>query len=163
MSRTILNSEIISDIIKNNEMKFLTKKAKNGYYNYYILPNIGLKLYNAKITWIDNNVRTKNMSFKFIKHENIGLFKLLQYTNKMINDSFYHSQKDISIYFEKDDSFYIKCYLPTTEKLFDNKPRINTILDGIVIDIRNIWESPNKDLGINLELKNIGINLQNIN
>lgn len=151
MSRIILNSKIIEEIIKNDDLKFLIKKAKNGYYNYYIQPNIGLKLYSAKIAWIDPF--TKNMSFKFLKHENINLLKLLKYTNKMINDSFNYSQNNINIFFEKDDCFYIKCYLPI--QLFNCRPRINTVLDCIVIDIRNIWESPNKNIGINLELKEI--------
>jgi hypothetical protein len=151
---------------------------KNNFKNYFFSPNISIKLYNPKITWIENN----NISFSFqkyatiennviIKNDNISFLELLRNINIKLLKVFYdykenyghNHNKDLpSLFYEKDQYFYIKCNLPNKNgKYFIKtqngefiKPKIGTEFTSVILDIRNIWEINGK-VGFRLELKEI--------
>jgi hypothetical protein len=172
MSRIILNSSILNDLINTNTLVLQTKFKKPNGKNYFFIPNIGIKLFNAKVSWIDPS--KKNISFAFNKYENLSLLNMLRYINEKLtiiynNKSMY--PKNLSpFFFEKDDLFYIRCYLPNTkwkyhiESYFNDNseeffiPKLSSIYNIIIIDIRNIWEDDNK-AGFNLELKETSLNI----
>jgi hypothetical protein len=175
MERIILNSSVLRDLTNiDSENKILIFKEtyKNGFRNFFFAPNIGIKLYSPKVSWID----AKGISFCFNKHENLSLLDLLKYINSSL-DKIYINYKKYNglpsktilspLYYEKGDFFYIKCHLPNSKgKYFikynsdlDNdssfsKPRIGCIYNSVIIDIRNIWETDLKS-GVHLELKEI--------
>lgn len=165
----ILNSENIVEIEKS--MYFLVKNAKNGYINYIIQPNISIKLYRSRITWMDNY--GKNISLGFKKSESLSLLVFLRYVNEIVNKSakYFLDEKKVSIFFEKEEYFYIKCFLPNSKKNGEfkynikikesgedfKKPRINCEYKSVIIDIRNIWLSMENNVGIHLELKEVEI------
>jgi len=169
-SRIILNSQVINDLIFSNTLELQTKFQKNNGKNYFFMPNIGIKLFNAKVSWIDPF--KKNISFAFNKYENLALLNMLRYINEkltMVYNKKSSYPKPLSPFlFEKDDSFYIRCYLPNTrgkyhiESYFNNDtegfsiPKMSCVYNIIVIDIRNIWEDDNKS-GFNLELKETSV------
>lgn len=171
-SRFILTSEILNNLLDNNEITLLEKYQRNSGKNYFFTPTISLKLYKPKITWIDP--QKKNLSFSFIKHENLSLYTFLKNVNNSLNNLYknkaYNPVKNIYPFFiEKGNYFYVKCYLPNLNKKYNinsyfndkeelfSPPLINSVYDSVIVDIRNIWE---KDLnaGFNLELKCVYIN-----
>lgn len=163
MSRIILDSQVIISLRENDPLHFLVKKAKNNYYNYFILPNIGLKLYSARVAWID--AFGKNLTLSFLKSEFSSLLYLLDNANKLVNDAFQSrtgTLSNTSLYYTKGDIFYIKCFIPpnviivqgTPNEKF-NRPPVGCIFRSVVVDVRNIWESPEKQIGINIELKEV--------
>lgn len=166
--RILLNSEILNNLHKTNSI-ILSKKFQkklNGI-NYFFCPTIGIKLYNPQVSWIDP--LQNNLSFCFNKWENMTLLKLLQSIHETLSiiydKSAYNEAKPLaSFFFEKDDKFYIRTYLPKVKghfgikSLFNgdndkfNIPRKDCIYNYIIIDFRNIWESNNR-AGYNIELK----------
>lgn len=173
--RFILNSEIMNDLLTTDTLKLIEKfqRGSSGK-NYFFTPTIGLKLYNPKITWVDPY--KKNVSFSFNKHENINLYTMLKNINNSLKNLYknkaYNPVETVSpFYYEKGDYFYIKCYLPQTNKKYhitsffnDTEeafiiPKIGCTYSSIVVDIKNIWEKDNQS-GFNLELKETYISLQ---
>ena len=146
------------------------KFNKNGK-NYYFIPNIGIKLFNAKVSWIDPS--KKNISFAFNKYENLSLLNMLRYINEQLTIIYNNKTTNAKVLspflYEKGDLFFIRCYLPNTkgkyhiESLFNNVkedfsiPKLSLIYNVIIIDIRNIWEDETRS-GFNLELKETSIN-----
>lgn len=169
-SRIILNTQLINELIFSNTLELQTKFQRNNGKNYYFIPNIGIKLFNAKVTWMDSF--KKNISFAFNRYENLSLLNMLKHINEKL--TMVYNKKSIypkplsPFFFEKDDSFYIRCYLPNTkgkyhiESYFNNEsegfmiPKISNVYNIIIIDIRNIWEDDNKS-GFNLELKETSV------
>lgn len=165
-SRIILNSEIVNDLIYSNTLVLQEKFQRNNGKNYFFIPNIGLKLFNAKVAWIDPS--KKNISFSFNKYDNLTLLSMLRYINdKLINIYKNKSATPHTVspfFYEKGDLFYIRCYLPNIkgkyhiESYFNETvekftiPKLSSIYSIIIIDIRNIWEDDIK-AGFNLELK----------
>jgi len=175
MDRIILNSEIINELIRNDSLHFQTKFQRGDGKNYFFIEPISLCLYNAKVTWIDAS--RKNMSFCFNKYDNLNLFIMLRHINQKLtelyNNKVYNPVSNISAFFyEKDDVFYIKCYLPNVKSkyliksIFNSSeeqfiiPKVGLVYSSIILDIRNIWEKDNK-AGFNLELKETTINTTN--
>ena len=167
MSRIILNSEIINELVSSKSL-IMQKKYQRGSdgKNYFFSPTISLKLFNPKVAWVDQY--KKNISFSFNKHENLNLLIMWRYINTKIVE-LYNKQSDnpVSVapfYFEKDDNFYVRCYLPNVKgkyfitSSFNNNeemfsvPRVGLTYTSITIDIRNIWENSTRS-GFNLELK----------
>lgn len=175
-----------SDSIKEINLIFSKKWAKNNYINYYItaknksnlevLFNVGIKLYSPKVSWIDSY--RKNLCFCFNKYENLSLLTFLKYINSNIifnlNMQTYEKvdeKNSPSIFYEKGDYFYIKCYLPhfkigdyhiecknvddEYKKEKFNIPRLGCVYKSVIVDIRNIWKSEENKFGFNLELKSI--------
>ena len=168
--RIILNSEIINEINIYLETKFQRGNGKN----YYFVPNIGLELYNAKVSWIDKS--KKNISFSFNRYDNLTLLNMLKYINSKLSIIYEKKSNDpmpISTFFyEKGDNFYIRCYLPNTrgnyhiDSFFNNEsekfsiPNLSSVYNNITIDIRNIWEDlDNNRAGYNLELKKTSLTI----
>jgi hypothetical protein len=168
IARTILNSETIPQIEEN--MSFVMKPARNNYTNYIIHPNIAVKLFNPKVSWIDPT--GKNLCLCFNKYEYLSLLTMLKNINRVINYKFkskYHKECNVSLFYERNDVFYIKCFLPNSgvnkgigkyNILFHNDsddttfklPLVGCIYKSVIIDIRNIWMNSDS-CGINLELK----------
>ena len=72
----ILNSTVLNELIDNDVLKVLKKNQKiQGNCNYYFNPNIGFKLYGAKVRYVDK----KSMVFEFDKYKCSSLLVLLNY------------------------------------------------------------------------------------
>lgn len=172
MSRIILTSELLNNLLTNNKITLLEKYQKKSGKNHFFTPTISLKLYKPKITWIDP--QKKNLSFSFVKHENLSLYTFLKNVNNSLTTLYknkaYNPITTISPFFiEKGDYFYVKCYLPNINKkyyinsYFNDKeevfipPMLNSVYDYVIVDIKNIWEK-DKNAGFNLELKDCYIN-----
>lgn len=157
-NRIILNSDNFKELQENNLISFFKKNAKNNYTNYFILPNIAIELYSAQVSWVDNY--GKNLSLKYNKYDYLSLKNFLIFISDTLMEQFIKKtgQKintNASLIYEKDDYFYIKCFLPTFSKKFP-RPVVGAIYQTATIDIRNIWylEDPLK-YGFNLELKHV--------
>lgn len=172
--RFILNSEIMNDLVSTDTLKLIEKYQRGGAgKNYFFTPTIGIKLYNPKITWVDPY--KKNVAFSFSKIENLNLHIMLKHFNKALSSIYkqkaYNPIDNMSPFFyEKGDYFYIKCYLPNTNKKYqitsflNNEeepfiiPKVGCSYNTVIVDIRNIWEKDNH-AGFNLELKETYINI----
>ena len=171
--RIILNSTILNE----TKITLSSKPQKNNFFNFYFSPNMAIKLYNPRVSWIDECYPHKHISFSFNKTLNMSLLNLLKHINTRLTNE-YNTMSKVennslgSIYFEKDDTFYIKCYMPNFKARYSIKymdkedkpldeyfkiPRVGCIYDAIVLDIRNIWKGNNKS-GFNLELKQVYCN-----
>ena len=172
----VLNNSLLDNV----EIVIFKFTNKNNFKNYFFSPNISIKLYNPKVTWVENN----NVSFSFekyvtiennnvVKTDNITLLDLLRNINTSLlkilydyKENYGHTQnKNLPcLFYEKDAHFYIKCNLPNKNgkyfiKTLDPdqyfiKPRIGTEYTSVILDIRNIWEMNDK-VGFRLELKEI--------
>lgn len=164
MDLLLLNSELLTELNKNNAITIFSKNNKSCK-NYFFVPNIGLQIYNAKVTWIDPY--KKNMSFSINKHENPHLIKLLYYINNSLISVYEKSSGKTNIswfFFEKGDYIYIRTYLPNLKgkyhinSIYNNEqcefiiPRKDCVFMSITIYIKNIWEDIN-GAGFNIELK----------
>jgi len=164
----ILNSDILYELQTNKQLKLTKKFQKNSLnYNFYINPNIAIKLYTAKIIDISLN----HITFEYNKKDSLNLFLFLKKVNESIlelyKNSDSHENKTIyDMYVNKPESFTIRCYLPHFKSkyfinYFENDiqkqfflPKKGYIYDELYIDIRNLWIKDNK-VGFNLELKEI--------
>ena len=174
-NRIILNRDIIqSTTFCPSVFKYT---SKNDFDNYFYAPNMAIKLYYPKVSWMDNN----SISFVFDKTENENLLNLIKEINERLINSLsqyieLRGHSELSqvpcIYFEKPDlnCFYIKCNIPNTNGRFfvncmDNennskrfiKPSIGFIYNHVILDIRNVWKTGNK-IGFRLELKDAVLN-----
>lgn len=175
MNRVILTSEICD----KGGLHILKYTSKNDFNNYFFGPNISIRLYSAKVTYVDAN----SISFGFEKtvmvdnqiRDNLNLFLLLKKINEKLI-SIYSTYKEArghptmthvpSLYNTVNDNlFYIRCTLPSAngryfiksenDKYF-TKPRVGHIYSSVIIDIRNIWEIPRTGKnGFRLELKEV--------
>lgn len=120
----VLNNNILDNI----DIVIFKFTNKNNFKNYFFSPNISIKLYNPKVTWVENN----NVSFSFqkyltienntvVKTDNIAFLDLLRNINTSLlkvlydyKENYGHTQnKNLPcLFYEKDAYFYIKCNLP---------------------------------------------------
>lgn len=168
-AKVILNSEVLKKMLSENEIGIIKYSSRNGFDNYFFGPNMSIKLFSAKVAWIDANA--KNLSFVFDKVEYTNLLNLLKFVNSSLLN-IYNEYKEYrgfdelqikpSIFFEKENNFYVRCMLPgtkgryfikSTENTYFGRPRVGQVFDSVIIDIRNIWESNRDKIGFNLELK----------
>lgn len=165
----ILNSTVLNELVDNDVLKVLKKNQKTqDNCNYYFNPNIGFKLYDAKVKYVDK----KSMVFEFDKYKYSSLLVLLNYTNDVLqrmtkqNFSELFEKSIYGIVSEQDSTFTIRCYLPNyngkyfIETESDDKfklPRSGCIYDSVTVEIRNIWKMGEK-YGFNLELKGVYVN-----
>jgi len=174
MSRILLNTLILVELIKTKSIVLLKKYQKDAI-NYYIVPNISISLFNPTVTWIDP--LKKHISFSFNKYECSSLYKLLQFINKVLTEAFIkyddeNIDKNVSpFYYEKGDTFYIRCFLPKSKSnylitsQFENEPentfhipRVGSKYQSVIIDFRNIWQDFNSNAaGFHIELKHVHI------
>ena len=146
----ILNNTILNQLSFSKDLCIFKYSNKNNFKNYFFSPNISIKLYNAKVTWVDNN----NVSFGFKKYatidkenntivhnDNISLLNLLRNINNTLL-KIYHDYKenyghDIllnkdnseilpNLFYEKETEFYIKCNLPNKNGKFFIKTQNDT-------------------------------------
>ena len=168
----IINSEVLSELINSEQLKIVKKRQQNvDNFNYYFSPSIGLNLWRSKVMIVN----PKFIVFEFNKIEHMNLLILLRDINnklqklvkkqnsELFNTDIYNIMSEID-----DDKFTIRCYLPNVRGkhlikcYIDNKeetfklPRLNTIIDNCIIEIRNIWCINNKS-GFNIELKSTSI------
>lgn len=169
MRNIITNSNQIVDI------SVFKDSYTRSVHNYFIGDNIALRLYKPKVSWLDKST----ISFGFNKYESSTLLKLIKniqdeiLTKLKLYKEEYGFSDDIlpnPMYFEKGESFYIKCSLPNrngkylidyynlndvSDKVF-NIPLIGCVYDSVIIDIRNIFEDTCKNKsGFHLELKQV--------
>ena len=114
----ILNLQILNDLIKTDTIKIMKKRQKilqNN--NYYFTPNLGMNLYNAKVSFVN----PKFLVLQFCKYQNINLLTLLRRVNDILQTQLKkeHSElfdKDIySMISEQEDTFTLRCSLPNNK------------------------------------------------
>ena len=166
----IINSEVLSELINSEQLKIVKKRQQHSdNFNYYFSPSIGLNLWKPKVMIIN----PKFIVLEFNKIEHMSLLILLRDINKklqklvknknseLFNTDIYNIMSEID-----NDKFTIRCYLPNfkgkhlikyyvdkNEEMF-KLPRVNTVIDNCIIEIRNIWKTNDKS-GFNIELKSI--------
>lgn len=166
----ITSNEYLKTIIENNYIKIIKKaqKTKNAS-NYYISPNLRIKLYNCKLMIANANY----FVLIFDKKDNMSLLLMLRSIDNMlynyIKSNYYISNNKIkySIHSETDEIFTIRCTLPHYKNKYfitcdfeEEKnvkftiPKTYKILKSIHIELRNLWETPEK-IGYNTEVKYI--------
>lgn len=163
---------LTSELLDNLDLKIMKKNQKDtNNTNYYFTSLIGLNLYNAKV--IVSN--TKFLVLQFDKIKNYNLLLLLRKTNNFLQNELKKRYSELfneNIYSlvsesDKDDTFSIRCYLPSYKGHYNIKydldgiqpfklPKVNHIINIATVDIRNLWKS-NDVLGFNLELKSVKI------
>lgn len=165
----ILNSEVLSELINNNNINILKKNQKDSNNsNYYFNPSMGLNLWRSKV--IFTNPKFIVLQFKIV--DNINLLTLLRNIDTRLQrllKSKYSELFNVDIYSimsERDDIFTIRCHLPNYKgKYFiknetDNGdsvfklPLLNATIDHCMIEIRNVWQT-DKKYGFNVELKSV--------
>lgn len=169
----ILNCDILDSMISNDEIKII-KRSQNivGNSNYYFNPNIGIKLYNPEVKFIDK----KFVVFYFDKYKHSSLLKLLKHMDAVLQNfvkckySELFDKKIYSIFSEDDMGFTIRCYLPNrngkyniqteTQTIRFTLPRLGCIYDVATIEFRNIWKNGDK-YGFNIELKGVNVSMFN--
>ena len=178
-SRILLNNEILSHIDESKYTSItLSKSYQKNTINYYFLPTIGIKLFDAKVTWVDP--LKKHISFSFYKYPelngnhsgSLNFIKKCYETLTNIYKNYEYDNRDSEIapfFHEKGDYYYIRCYLPKSKYFYNiisefedekesifNIPRIDTIYKSVIIEFRNIWEDTDTSKrGFNIELKNV--------
>ena len=122
----IINSEILPDL----KIKILKKTQKiSCNHNYYFSPNMGMHLYNAKVTFIN----PKFIVFEFDKRTHLNLLLLMRKTNDRLqtelkkNFSELFDKEIYDIVSEKDESFSIRCFLPNTLQTVNPSVRQGTL------------------------------------
>lgn len=161
----ILNSDILSEMIKDDVLKILKKNQKVlGNCNYYFNPSIGVHLYKPKVKFLDK----KFMVFEFEKYSNMGLLVLLRHINNVLQNETKNKFSELfdksiyDLFNEDDEKFMIRCYLPNYNGKYAietdygkfNLPRIGCCYDMATIEFRNIWKNNDK-YGFNIELKRV--------
>ena len=165
----LLTLDKLKGIVEDDTLKIAKKHQKEGGVNYYFSPNIGIKLYKAKVVFKN----PKFLVLQFSKDHNINLLFFLRGVNNILLHELKkkHSEmftKEIYSFFsETETHFTIRCYLPNYKNKYliqcessDNSvtyftlPRLEYVFDNITLEIRNVWHK-NERGGFNLELKYI--------
>ena len=161
---TVLNTYILNGLFDSGDLKVFKFSKSGNFKNYFFSPNISIKLFSPRITWMEGHC----VSFSFQKYaiiegnkvistDNLNLLNLLRNTNEKLllvyneyKEKYGHDSGILQpcLFYEKDDHFYIKCNIPNKHI----KPQLNYTYTSAIVDIRNIWETSNK-IGFRLELK----------
>ena len=64
---TILNTGILNGLFEIGDLKVFKCSKSGSFKNFFFSPNISIKLYNGKVTWIDGH----SVSFCFNKYATI--------------------------------------------------------------------------------------------
>lgn len=171
MQKTIyLSSAILTNLMRENAIVINRKSQKTkDNYNYYVTPNVGLKLYNARVL----ACTSRFIVLRFERRDSINLLILLKYVSEsliyLVKQQYpdeYKTTYDIHV--DQEDYFTVRCYIPCTNgKYHINQhvdgqdvrftiPRVNTTIKELDVDIRNLWKDNGK-LGFNVEVKEITI------
>lgn len=165
----ITSASQFREMIETGQISIMKKRQKISGYNYFLSPNIGFKLYGAKVLSSDPNY----LVLGFDTAKDASLLSLLKYVDDKIKDYLKTSYivestvfHNIYKHLDKEPTFSIRCYLPHlgnryfTECTSDDKqvgfniPRKFATIDSAYVEIRNVWESNNR-LGYNIELKSV--------
>lgn len=162
--------QVTTDLLTRMSISFAKEQSKT-FCNYYVSPSMGIRLFDAKVSWIDN--KNRHISFGFDKSRYAGTLGLLKLVNAKIFESVSTQFKLVHktcnpLYYEKGDYFYVNCYLPGHGKSYSINstiidsgevtnedfivPRQGLIYKYIDIEFKNYWET-NKQAGICIELK----------
>lgn len=157
-----LGSEVGVDTLK------IMKRAQksNDSFNYFISPKLVLHLYKAKVVYCNSSYIVLGYS----KFESLSLLTLLRHSSQVlknkIEDSFIipKSKEFFGIAQETEETFRVRCSLSnknitlidsyTNRQIPFRLPKANSILDVVKIQIKNVWETPEK-VGFNVELYEI--------
>lgn len=162
----LLTSESLTNLIQEGKLNILKKSQKLGT-NYFFTPTIGIKLYNPKVIFSDR----KNITLQFDKRTNLNLYKMLEFINSILMKKYKNSSQTVpdlnyNLFYENDDFFNIRVFLPYSKGKYDIQvtdnanfipfriPNKGAVYDIVVVEIRNIWEQASRS-GFNLELKSI--------
>lgn len=165
----LLTSDSLKSLIYSKQLNLLQKNQKNNSYkNYYFTPNIGIKLFNPKVIFVDK----KTMTIEVDKWKYPGLMNMMNEINdsllKMYIEKSDCQPKNVySLFTEKENTIVLRLYLPNVRgrynitSLVTNQdepeqftlPRSGMIYNYIIFEIRNIWEQNDIKTGFNLELK----------
>lgn len=161
-----MNAESLREAITTKELAFFKTNQKNSNnINYFFTPTISINLYKCKVIYRTN----KNITIQFDKILNKSLYLMLSSMHNQLS-AFVNintdNKKFYPIVYETDTKFSIQCYLPhkidkyfisctfDKEECAFTLPNINSYLDMVNIEIRNIWETKDK-IGYNIEIKKI--------
>ena len=158
-----------SDVLDETNISVCRKKQASGSgSNFFFSPNIGLKVYNAKVLIVTQ----KYIVFTFDKRTHLSLLNLFRKINNRLQTIIKHTFYDLkdhpihSMISENEETFTIRCNLPNYRgkylvKSYQNNmeikfnlPNINAVFDCILIDIKNLWQL-NDTLAYNVELKTL--------
>jgi hypothetical protein len=163
-----INSQSIIELKNNKDLTFQKKSQKiASNTNYYISPNLKIKLFNPQVIFIDR----KYLVLSFNKEKYASLLNLLKTTNNNIYSALEEkfvldkNKTAYSIVSESESYFTLRCSLPHFKNKYFIKckfedeqdvpftfPKKNIFLKCIYVDIRSIWETSEKR-GFNLEIK----------
>lgn len=169
----LLTSETLKFLMNSKGLQLLEKNQKNNIYkNYYFTPNIGIKLFNPKVLFVDN----KTMTIEVDKWKYPGFMNMLNEINEQLLN-LYHlksncsSENVYSFFVEKENTVVFRLYLPnfrgkynitsytnSTEPEVFKLPCSGMIYNYLIFELRNIWEQNGIKTGFNLELKCVNIN-----
>lgn len=169
----MLTNEFLNLLEKNDELKIIKKDQTGNFVgvNYFITPKISIKLYKPKVVFVNSKTVTFEMS-----KINTGLVNLLRRCDALILDKINNLTQaedgliKYNIFYENENNnnIYLRVYLPSYKNKYlikyieENKetffklPKLNSTIDEVIIDIKNVWYN-NKKMGYNLELKCINI------
>lgn len=154
---------LTSDALDALQLSLVRKKQKNSSAtNVYFSPNIGIKLYRAKVLYVN----PKYIVFQFDKSESLGLCILLRKISDFLRNQLRSTYYDLKnklvhdIISETETTFTIRCNLPGSGGRYYigqdsgafNLPRVNAVFGCVLIEFRNYWEQPDK-IGMNTEVK----------
>ena len=163
----LLTSETLNNLKHTTGISLLEKTQKNNSYkNYYFTPNIGVKLFNPKVVFIDK----KSMTIEVDKWKYAGLMTMLNNINTTLLELYKkkttcHTTLIYPFFVEKDNTILFRLYLPNFRGKYNitsfvnneddvfTIPRSGMVYDYIIFEIRNIWEQGDIKTGFNLELK----------
>lgn len=173
----IISHELLNGLEKNDEIKIIKKEQTGSMVglNYFISPKLSIKLYKPKVIFVN----PKTITFEMSKI-NTGLLGLLRRCDQIITDKIKTQDHEDSLDLDKkikygifyenesNNTICLRCYLPAFKTKYLIKyieereevpfklPRSNSVIDEVIIDIKNVWVSGNK-IGYNLELKIVNV------
>jgi hypothetical protein len=169
----LLTLETLKSLKNSKGLQLLEKNQKNNIYkNYYFTPNIGLKIFNAKVLFVDN----KSMTIEVDKWKYPGFITMLREIDEELLKLYHEKSNQVSenvysFFMEKENTILFRMSLPNYRGKYNitsytnssdqdvfTLPRSGMIYNYIIFEIRNIWEQLGKKTGFNLELKCVDCN-----
>ena len=161
----VLSTNTLQEIIGKGFLSVVRKSQKETGFNYFLTPNVGIKLLYPKVIESNSNF----IVLQFEKKTSLTLLMLLKNIHSQLiqyieTSYMLGASTKYEIFQEQQDTFSIRCYLPhfktkyhietylNEEKIQFNIPKKNVILESVYVDLRNVWEKNDK-LGYNLEVK----------
>jgi hypothetical protein len=161
----ILSSNVFQELIDHGKLNVVRKTQKLGGYNYFITPNMGIKLHHGKVIESNSNY----IVLQFDKRNALTLMMMMKSINSKLLDYIEGSYAlgtvvKYEMFQDKEDTFSVRCFLPHYKNKYHIEtylkgdkipwviPRKNSVLEQVYVDIRNLWHK-NEKLGYNLEVK----------